>query len=166
MCPPGASLSPSRVLHQILLQLQESEALQTQYKELVADLLCWIAEKQVQLEARDFPDNLPAMRQLLVAFASFRSQEKPPRLQQRGATEALLFRLQTVLQAQNRRPFLPPEGLGPAELSRCWTSLERAEASRSRALQQRPKGPFRSWVFNFSKLKKNEVELIDFYIYS
>ncbi|XP_061286842.1 spectrin beta chain, non-erythrocytic 5 isoform X2 [Bos javanicus] len=126
-----------RRLTKILLQLQESEALQTQYEELVADLLCWIAEKQVQLEARDFPDNLPAMRQLLVAFASFRSQEKPPRLQQRGATEALLFRLQTVLQAQNRRPFLPPEGLGPAELSRCWTSLERAEASRSRALQQR-----------------------------
>ncbi|XDA78301.1 hypothetical protein R6Z07F_008401 [Ovis aries] len=126
-----------RRLAKILLQLWESEVLQTQYEELVADLLCWIAEKQVQLEARDFPDNLPAMRQLLVAFASFRTQEKPPRLQQRGATEALLFRLQTVLRAQNRRPFLPPEGLGPAELSRCWTNLERAEASRSRALQQR-----------------------------
>ncbi|KAM7239689.1 hypothetical protein CapIbe_009184 [Capra ibex] len=126
-----------RRLAKILLQLWESEALQTQYEELVADLLCWIAEKQVQLEARDFPDNLPAMRQLLVAFASFRTQEKPPRLQQQGATEALLFRLQTVLRAQNRRPFLPPEGLGPAELSRCWTSLERAEASRSRALQQK-----------------------------
>ncbi|CAN0540377.1 unnamed protein product [Rangifer tarandus platyrhynchus] len=126
-----------RRLVKILHQLQESEALQTQYEELVADLLCWIAEKQVQLEARDFPDNLPAMRQLLVAFASFRTQEKPPRLQQRGATEALLFRLQTALRAQNRRPFLPPEGLGPAELSRRWASLERAEASRSRALQQR-----------------------------
>ena len=135
--PPGAGLSPSHALHQILHQLRESEALQTQYEELVADLLCWIAEKQVQLEARDFPDNLPAMRQLLVAFASFRTQEKPPRLQQRGATEALLFRLQTALRAQNHRPFLPPEGLSPAELSRCWASLERAEASRSQALQQR-----------------------------
>ena len=135
--PPGAGLSPSHALHQILHQLRESEALQTQYEDLVADLLCWIAEKQVQLEARDFPDNLPAMRQLLVAFASFRTQEKPPRLQQRGATEALLFRLQTALRAQNRRPFLPPEGLGPAELSRRWASLERAEASRSQALQQR-----------------------------
>uniref|UniRef100_A0A8C6D7R2 Spectrin beta, non-erythrocytic 5 n=1 Tax=Moschus moschiferus TaxID=68415 RepID=A0A8C6D7R2_MOSMO len=126
-----------RRLAKILLQLLESEVLQAQYKELVADLLSWIAEKQVQLEARDFPDNLPAMRQLLVAFASFRTREKPPRLQQRGATEALLFRLQTALRAQNRRPFLPPEGLGPEELSRCWASLEQAEASRSRALQQR-----------------------------
>ncbi|XP_043327488.1 spectrin beta chain, non-erythrocytic 5 [Cervus canadensis] len=126
-----------RRLVKILHQLRESEALQTQYEELVADLLCWIAEKQVQLEARNFPDNLPAMRQLLVAFASFRTQEKPPRLQQRGAMEALLFRLQTALRAQNRRPFLPPAGLGPAELSRRWASLERAEASRSRALQQR-----------------------------
>lgn len=103
----------------------------------MADLLGWIAEKQVWLEARDFPDSLPATRQLLVAFAFFRTQEKPPRLQQRGATEALLFRLQTALRAQNRKPFLPKEGLGPAELSQRWAGLEHAEASRSQALLQR-----------------------------
>ncbi|KAM9646114.1 spectrin beta chain, non-erythrocytic 5 [Trichechus inunguis] len=126
-----------RRLTKILLQLQETEELQTQYEQLAADLLRWIAEKQVQLEARDFPDSLPAMSQLLVAFASFRTQEKPPRLQQRGATEALLFRLQTALRAQNHRPFLPGEGLGPAALSQSWSGLERAEAARSQALQQR-----------------------------
>ncbi|XP_031791592.1 spectrin beta chain, non-erythrocytic 5 [Piliocolobus tephrosceles] len=126
-----------RRLTKILLQLQETEALQTQYEQLVADLLCWIAEKQAQLEARDFPDSLPAMRQLLAAFTVFRTQEKPPRLQQRGAAEALLFRLQTALQAQNRRLFLPHEGLGLAELSQCWAGLEWAEAARSQALQQR-----------------------------
>ncbi|KAM5235434.1 spectrin beta chain, non-erythrocytic 5 [Ctenodactylus gundi] len=124
-----------RRLAKILLQLQETKALQTQYEQLVVDLLHWIAEKQVQLEARDFPDSLPAMRQLLAAFASFRAQEKPPRLQQRGATEALLFRLQTMLRAQNRRPYLPLEGLGPAELSQRWARLEQAEAERSQALQ-------------------------------
>jgi spectrin beta len=111
--------------------------LQIQYEQLVADLLRWIAEKQVQLEERDFPDSLPAMRQLLAAFASFRTQEKPPRLQQRGATEALLFRLQTALRAQNRRPFLPGEGLSPAELAQRWAGLQRAEAARGQALQQR-----------------------------
>ncbi|XP_072594223.1 spectrin beta chain, non-erythrocytic 5 [Vulpes vulpes] len=126
-----------RRLAKILLQLQETEELQTQYEQLVADLLGWIAEKQVWLEARDFPDSLPATRQLLVAFAFFRTQEKPPQLQQRGATEALLFRLQTALRAQNRKPFLPKEGLGPAELSQRWAGLERAEASRSQALLQR-----------------------------
>ncbi|KAM9202881.1 spectrin beta chain, non-erythrocytic 5 [Dugong dugon] len=126
-----------RRLAKILLQLQETQELQTQYEQLAADLLRWIAEKQVQLEARDFPDSLPAMSQLLVAFAFFRTQEKPPRLQQRGATEALLFRLQTALRAQNRRPFLPGEGLGPAALSQSWAGLERAEAARSQAPQQR-----------------------------
>lgn len=103
----------------------------------MADLLRWIAEKRVQLEARDFPDSLPAMRQILAAFATFRAQEKPPRLQQRGTTEVLLFRLQTVLRAQNRRPFLPREGLGTVELSQHWAGLERAEAARNQALQQR-----------------------------
>ncbi|XP_073733567.1 spectrin beta chain, non-erythrocytic 5 [Callorhinus ursinus] len=126
-----------RRLAKILRQLQETKELQTQYEQLVADLLCWIAEKRAQLEARDFPDSLAATRRLLVAFARFRTQEKPPRLQQRGATEALLFRLQTALRAQNRKPFLPHEGLGPAELSQCWAGLERAEASRSQALLQR-----------------------------
>ncbi|XP_058149963.1 spectrin beta chain, non-erythrocytic 5 [Dasypus novemcinctus] len=124
-------------LTKILLQVQETEELQTQYEQLAADLLGWIAEWQVQLEARDFPDSLPAMRQLLAAFTSFRTQEKPPRLRQRGATEALLFRLRTALRAQNRRPFLPREGLSPAELSQRWTGLEQAEAARSQALQQR-----------------------------
>lgn len=123
--------------HQILLQLQETEVLQAQYEQLAADLLCWIEEKQTQLEARDFPDSLPAMRQLLAAFASFRAQEKPPRLQQRGATEALLFQLQTTLRAQNRRPFLPREDLGPAKMAWRWAELERVEASRSQAMQQR-----------------------------
>ncbi|XP_029391606.1 LOW QUALITY PROTEIN: spectrin beta chain, non-erythrocytic 5 [Mus pahari] len=126
-----------RRLAKILLRLQEMEALQAQYEQLVADLLCWIEEKQMQLQARDFPNSLPAMRQLLAAFASFLAQEKPPRWQQRGATEALLFQLQTTLRAQNRRPFLPREGLGPAELARRWAELERAEASRSQAMQQR-----------------------------
>uniref|UniRef100_A0A8C8UJX6 Calponin-homology (CH) domain-containing protein n=1 Tax=Peromyscus maniculatus bairdii TaxID=230844 RepID=A0A8C8UJX6_PERMB len=121
----------------ILLQLQETETLQSQYEQLAADLLYWIEEKQMQLEARDFPDSLPAMRQLLAAFASFHTQEKPPRLQQRGAIEALLLQLQTTLRAQNRRPFLPREGLGPADLARRWAELERAEASRSQAVQHR-----------------------------
>ncbi|XP_023568382.1 spectrin beta chain, non-erythrocytic 5 [Octodon degus] len=126
-----------RRLTKILLQLQETEALRTKYEQMVADLLHWIAEKQLQLEERDFPDSLPAMRRLLAAFASFRAQEKPPRLKQRGATEALLFRLQMELRTQNRKPFLPGEGLGPVELSRCWAELEQAEAARSQALQQR-----------------------------
>lgn len=73
----------------------------------MANLLCWIAEKPVQLEAQDFPDSLPAVQQLLVAFASSHTQEKPLQLQQRWATEVLLFRLQTALRAQNRGPFLP-----------------------------------------------------------
>ncbi|XP_038962424.1 spectrin beta chain, non-erythrocytic 5 isoform X3 [Rattus norvegicus] len=126
-----------RRLAKVLLQLQETEVLQAQYEQLAADLLCWIEEKQMQLEAQDFPDSLPAMRQLLSAFASFRAQEKPPRLQQQGASETLLFQLQTTLRAQNRRPFLPREGLGPAELAQCWAELERVEASRSQAMQQK-----------------------------
>ncbi|KAM8780237.1 LOW QUALITY PROTEIN: spectrin beta chain, non-erythrocytic 5 [Rhynchonycteris naso] len=118
----------------ILLQLQDTEELQTQYKHLLANLLHWIAETQVQL-ARDLPDSLPAMRQLLVAFASFCTQEKPSQLQQ-GVTEDLLFWLQTTFRGQNLSLLLH-EGLGPAELSQYWAGLERAEASQSKALQQR-----------------------------
>ncbi|XP_078007768.1 LOW QUALITY PROTEIN: spectrin beta chain, non-erythrocytic 5 [Phascolarctos cinereus] len=123
-------------LAKILQQLQETAKLQAQYEQLVSDLLGWITERAAQLEERRFPDTLPAMRQLLAAFAAFRKEEKPPRLEQRGAAEALLFRLSTALRAQNRRPFLPREGLGPGELGRRWEGLERAEACREQALQQ------------------------------
>ncbi|XP_043836496.1 spectrin beta chain, non-erythrocytic 5 [Dromiciops gliroides] len=123
-------------LAKILQQLQETAAFQAQYERLVADLLAWITEREAQLEERRFPDTLPAMRQLLAAFAAFRTEEKPPRLEQRGTAEALLFRLSTALRAQNRRPFLPPEGLSPGELAGRWAGLERAEARREQALQQ------------------------------
>ncbi|XP_038597006.1 spectrin beta chain, non-erythrocytic 5 [Tachyglossus aculeatus] len=123
-------------LAKILQQLRETEELQEQYEQLVSDLLRWIERKESELERRDFPDTLPAMRQLLATFAAFRTEEKPPRLRQRGAAEALLFRLRTALRAQNRRPFVPPEGLGPGELARRWQGLERAEARRGQALQR------------------------------
>ncbi|XP_072479324.1 spectrin beta chain, non-erythrocytic 5 [Notamacropus eugenii] len=123
-------------LAKILQQLQETAKLQAQYEQLAADLLGWITEQVAQLEERRFPDTLSAMRQLLAAFATFRIELKPPRLEQRGEAEALLFRLSTALRAQNRRAFLPPEGLGPGELARCWAGLERAEACREHALQE------------------------------
>uniref|UniRef100_F6UP19 Spectrin beta, non-erythrocytic 5 n=1 Tax=Ornithorhynchus anatinus TaxID=9258 RepID=F6UP19_ORNAN len=123
-------------LAKILQQLQETEELRERYEQLVSDLLRWIEQKESELERRDFPDSLPATRQLLAAFAAFRTEEKPPRLRQRGAAEALLFRLRTVLRAQNRRPFVPPDGLGPGELARRWEGLERAEARRGQALQR------------------------------
>ncbi|XP_040854019.1 spectrin beta chain, non-erythrocytic 5-like [Ochotona curzoniae] len=126
-----------RRLTKVLLQLQETEALQIRYEQQATDLLCWIIQQQEQLEAPELPDSLPALRQHLATFASFRSQEKPPRLQQRGALEALLFQLQTTLRAQNRRPFMPPEGLATADLAWRWAGLERAEAAGSQALQQR-----------------------------
>ncbi|XP_074140888.1 spectrin beta chain, non-erythrocytic 5, partial [Sminthopsis crassicaudata] len=130
------SLRPGAAVSRVLQQLQETAELQAQYERLASELLAWITQQQAQLEERCFPDTLPAMRRLLAAFATFRREEKPPRLEQRGAAEALLFRLCTALRAQNRRPFLPPEGLGPGELARCWAGLERAEASREQALQE------------------------------
>ncbi|KAM7154753.1 LOW QUALITY PROTEIN: spectrin beta chain, non-erythrocytic 5 [Molossus nigricans] len=116
----------------VLIQLQDTEELQTQHPQLVANLLCRTAEKPVRLEAQDFPDSLPAAQQLLVALASFRTR-KPPQLQQ-WASEILLFRLQTALRAQNTGPSAS-EGLRPVELSQRWAGRERAEASQSR-LQQ------------------------------
>ncbi|XP_056671969.1 spectrin beta chain, non-erythrocytic 5 [Monodelphis domestica] len=123
-------------LAKILQQLQETAALQARYEQLVSELLAWIAEQKARLEERHFPDTLSATRRLLAAFAAFRKDEKPRGLEQRGTAEALLFHLNATLQAQNRRPFLPPEGLGPGELARCWAALERAESCREQALQK------------------------------
>ncbi|XP_044521048.1 spectrin beta chain, non-erythrocytic 5 [Gracilinanus agilis] len=123
-------------LAKILQQLQDTAALQARYEQLVSELLAWIAEQEARLEERHFPDTLPATRRLLAAFAAFRKDEKPRGLEQRGKAEALLFHLNAALQAQNRRPFLPPEGLGPGELARRWAALEKAEACREKALQQ------------------------------
>ncbi|KAK5857703.1 hypothetical protein PBY51_010930 [Eleginops maclovinus] len=69
------------------------------------------------------------------AFNTYRTVEKPPKFQEKGNLEVLLFTIQSRMRANNQRVYTPKEGALVADINRAWERLERAEHERERVLR-------------------------------
>ncbi|KAI1895207.1 hypothetical protein AGOR_G00103930 [Albula goreensis] len=113
----------------------ETEKMIDKYETLASDLLTWIEQTIIVLNNRKLANSLTGVQQQLQAFNSYRTMEKPPKFQEKGNLEVLLFTIQSRMRANNQRVYTPREGALVADINRAWERLERAEHDRERVLR-------------------------------
>ena len=102
----------------------------------MSNLLDWIEEQIKKLYSRDFANNLEGVKSQLDEFGHYRLDEKPPKFDEKGAIEVLLFTIQSQMRADNRVPWTPPEGKLVADVQKKWDELEQAEHARELAIHE------------------------------
>ncbi|KAK6756847.1 hypothetical protein RB195_014959 [Necator americanus] len=120
----------------VINELMENEKMINRYETISSDLLEWIKEKIEILNDRTFHNSLHGVQEQLAEFNAYRTQEKPPKFEEKGELEVLLFTLQSAMRANNQRPFVPREGKLIGDINRAWDTLEKAEHERELALKE------------------------------
>ncbi|XP_076835341.1 spectrin beta chain, erythrocytic isoform X2 [Brachyhypopomus gauderio] len=113
----------------------ETEKMIDKYETLSSDLLTWIEQTIIILNNHKLANSLTGVQQQLQAFNSYRTVEKPPKFQEKGNLEVLLFTIQSRMRANNQRVYTPKEGALVADINRAWERLERAEHEKERVLR-------------------------------
>ncbi|OZC09778.1 hypothetical protein X798_03181 [Onchocerca flexuosa] len=120
----------------VVNELVENEKLINNYERLSSDLLEWIRQTIESLNDRHFVNSLSGVQKQLAEFNNYRTQEKPPKFNEKGELEVLLFTIRSRMRANNQRPYLPRDGKLIADINRAWENLERAEHERELALKE------------------------------
>ncbi|XP_017777112.1 PREDICTED: spectrin beta chain isoform X3 [Nicrophorus vespilloides] len=107
-----------------------------EYESLTSDLLAWIESTIATLGNRTFANSLIGVQQELTQFSTYRTVEKPPKFDEKGNLEILLFTLQSKMRANNQRVYTPKEGKMIADINKAWDRLEKAEHERELALRE------------------------------
>ncbi|XP_005322850.2 spectrin beta chain, erythrocytic [Ictidomys tridecemlineatus] len=113
----------------------ETEKMIEKYSGLASDLLTWIEQTINVLNSRKFANSLTGVQQQLQAFSTYRTVEKPPKFQEKGNLEVLLFTIQSRMRANNQKVYTPHDGKLVSDINRAWESLEEAEYQRELALR-------------------------------
>ncbi|XP_069494766.1 spectrin beta chain, erythrocytic isoform X2 [Ambystoma mexicanum] len=114
----------------------ETEKMINQYGRLSSDLLKWIEKTILLLESRKFANSLTGVQQQLQSFSTYRTVEKPPKFQEKGNLEVLLFTIQSRMRSNNQKVYTPTDGKLVSDVNKAWEGLEKAEHERELALRQ------------------------------
>ncbi|NXJ72581.1 SPTB1 protein, partial [Rostratula benghalensis] len=124
-----------RRLGKVIEHAKETERMIEGYGGLASDLLTWIEQTIASLNSRSFANSLAGVQHQLQAFSTYRTVEKPPKFQEKGNLEVLLFTIQSRMRANNQCVYTPHEGRLVSDINRAWEQLEKAEHERELALR-------------------------------
>uniref|UniRef100_A0A674J021 Spectrin beta chain n=1 Tax=Terrapene triunguis TaxID=2587831 RepID=A0A674J021_9SAUR len=119
----------------VMDHLMETERMIERYGGLASDLLTWIEQTITVLNSRTFANSLTGVQQQLQCFSTYRTVEKPPKFQEKGNLEVLLFTIQSRMRANHQKVYTPHEGRLVSDINRAWERLEKAEHERELALR-------------------------------
>lgn len=106
---------------------QDNEQLMEEYEQMASDLLEWIEKTRPWLEDRSTNSTLQMTQRRLEEFSEYRSQHKPPKLEEKGRLETTFNTLQTRLRLSGRPAYLPAEGRLVSDIAAAWKMLENSE---------------------------------------
>ncbi|NXP71229.1 SPTB1 protein, partial [Ramphastos sulfuratus] len=124
-----------RRLGKVIEHAKETERMIEGYGGLASELLTWIEQTIASLNSRSFANSLAGVQHQLQAFSTYRTVEKPPKFQEKGNLEVLLFTIQSRMRANNQRVYTPHEGRLVSDINRAWEQLEKAEHERELVLR-------------------------------
>ncbi|XP_043930077.1 spectrin beta chain, erythrocytic-like isoform X2 [Protopterus annectens] len=113
----------------------ETEKMIGKYETLASDLLTWIEQTIIILNSRKLANSLTGVQQQLQAFNTYHTVDKPPKFQEKGNLEVLLFTIQSKMRANNQKVYTPREGKLVYDINRAWERLEKAEHERGLVLR-------------------------------
>uniref|UniRef100_A0A671MCF0 Spectrin beta chain n=1 Tax=Sinocyclocheilus anshuiensis TaxID=1608454 RepID=A0A671MCF0_9TELE len=117
----------------VLDQALETEKMIEKYETLSSDLLTWIEQTIIVLNNRKLANSLTGVQQQFQAFNSYRTVEKPPKFQEKGNLEVLLFTIQSRMRANNQKVYTPKEGALVSDINKV-RSQRKARLEQSRRL--------------------------------
>jgi actinin alpha len=113
----------------------QNEKLKSDYLDRAKRLLDWINQTTSAMGDREFDNTLEGVEGKINDFKSYKTQDKPPKYNEKVELEALISGLQTKLAVNNRSPFVPPAGLSSHDIDASWAALDAAEHARLLALR-------------------------------
>jgi len=99
-------------------------------------LIEWVEKEKKEFSERDFGDSLARAQEVQARLRDFVVSQKPLQEGEKMDLENLFAEIQTQLTVNNRRPYVPPEGLAPEDLEAAFDALSGVQKSYAQAVRK------------------------------
>jgi Ca2+-binding EF-hand superfamily protein len=143
-------LSAKRVAN-FLKFMRDIQAREDEYARRAAAIIAWVDSQVARFGLREFGDSLAEAQEFNSKLRSFVVSERPHQEGEKIDVENLFAEIQTELKINNRKAYVPPEGLSPDDLEAALDRLTKAQKGYSLAVRQN----------RFRFVKKLETKISD-----
>jgi len=111
------------------------QARQYDYEERARALLRWVEQQNEAFRNRDFGNSLGDAQEVQSALRDFVVSKRPQQEGEKIDLENLFAEIQTELKVNNRRPYVPPEGLAPEDIEQSFDALTATQKGYAQAVR-------------------------------